>query len=74
VSNEGRKVGGKDELSRADLSLRFVSSGWTIFSNLYQLGSTFIIVTSNPAKFPEIRMMTSTSAEVFNGAEAVQSR
>lgn len=49
-------------------------TGWTIYSNLYQLGKTFIIVTSKPETFPEIRMMTSTSAEIWNGDEAVASR
>ncbi|KAJ7274435.1 hypothetical protein B0H12DRAFT_1088714 [Mycena haematopus] len=34
--------------------------GWTIFRNLYMQNGTLLIVTSDPAQFPEPRMMTST--------------
>ncbi|KAJ6619756.1 hypothetical protein B0H10DRAFT_2175923 [Mycena sp. CBHHK59/15] len=34
--------------------------GWTIFQNLYMSGGALLLLTSEPAKFPEHRMMTST--------------
>ncbi|KAJ7170689.1 hypothetical protein C8R43DRAFT_1120440 [Mycena crocata] len=36
------------------------ASGWTIFQNLYMSGGTLLLLTSDPTKFPEHRLMTST--------------
>lgn len=34
--------------------------GWTIFQNLYMSGGALLLLTSEPSKFPEHRLMTST--------------
>ncbi|KAJ7126989.1 hypothetical protein C8R44DRAFT_667873 [Mycena epipterygia] len=34
--------------------------GWTIFQNLYMSGGALLLLTSDPSKFPEHRLMTST--------------
>lgn len=48
--------------------------GWTLFRNIYMMNGTLFIVTDQPFKFPEIRMMTSTGLEAINSPENIALR
>ncbi|CED84940.1 Glycosyltransferase AER61, uncharacterised [Phaffia rhodozyma] len=50
------------------------SPGWTVFTNLYQINQTYLIVTSNPSAFPPERMMISTGQDIRNDHENIRSR
>ncbi|KZT72152.1 hypothetical protein DAEQUDRAFT_809411 [Daedalea quercina L-15889] len=48
--------------------------GWTVFQNLYMSNGTLYIVTSEPASFPHIRMVTSTGLAAENTPENIAAR
>jgi hypothetical protein len=48
--------------------------GWTIFKNLYQHNSTFLILTSRPSDFPSIRHITSSGAPMGNTPDEIAAR
>lgn len=48
--------------------------GWTLFENLYFSNGTLFIVSSDPSRFPSIRMITSTGLLAFNTPENIRLR
>ena len=48
--------------------------GWSLFRNLYMSGGTLFIVTSDPAAFPDISLLTSTGLPAENTPESIQAR
>jgi hypothetical protein len=61
-----------DEIPQTELVSH--APGWTIFRNLYMAEGTLFIVTSNPEKFPDIKLVTSTGLPAWNTPESIAER
>lgn len=48
--------------------------GWTTFENIYLSNGTLFVVTTDPSKWPQTRMMISVAMEAVNSPENIKAR